>query len=359
MVAIPKEDTQPTIAAIYKHYEDSQEDSRGHLGFSQIGHECERMLWYSFRWVRKPSFPGRILRLFMRGQNEEKTFEDELRAIGVDIQTIDSDTGKQFRVYAVGGHCAGSLDGKGIGFLEAPHTEHVAEFKTHSHKSFVDLQKNGVQKSKPKHYAQMQGYMRLSGLTRAFYLAVDKDNDELYSERIRLDTTFADDLIAKAKRIIEAPEPPERISADPSFYKCKWCDNYEHCHQLDDLHLFVRANCRTCAHATPDTSGSNADWRCSRHGNDIIPFDFQRTGCDAHVFIPTLVNADLVDANQEENWCEYRLPDGRTFRNGTGHHASKELAAAGIAIIGEDFQQLKTAFDGEWISSSKVSEVTA
>ena len=33
----------------------------------------------------------------------------------------------------------------------------------------------------------MQSYMHLAGLERAFYLAVNKNTDELYQERIRYD----------------------------------------------------------------------------------------------------------------------------------------------------------------------------
>lgn len=80
----------------------------------------------------------------------------------------------------------------------------MLEFKTHAAKSFVDLVAKGVQRSKPQHYAQMQIYMRLTGMTRAMYLAVNKDNDDLYVERVEVDGDFADRLLAKAGRIIFA-----------------------------------------------------------------------------------------------------------------------------------------------------------
>ena len=47
----------------------------------------------------------------------------------------------------------------GLGIPEAPKTWHVLEFKTHNSKSFAKLEKEGVQKSNPMHYAQMQVYM--------------------------------------------------------------------------------------------------------------------------------------------------------------------------------------------------------
>jgi hypothetical protein len=42
-------------------------------------------------------------------------------------------------------------------------------------KSFVELVAKGVRQAKPQHFAQMQIYMRLTTLTRAMYLAVNKD----------------------------------------------------------------------------------------------------------------------------------------------------------------------------------------
>ena len=35
-----------------------------HLGASIIGKDCERALWYDFRWVTRWAFTGRMLRLF-------------------------------------------------------------------------------------------------------------------------------------------------------------------------------------------------------------------------------------------------------------------------------------------------------
>jgi hypothetical protein len=51
----------------------------------------------------------------------------------------------------------------------------VVEFKTHSAKSFRKLVQRGVAEAKPQHWAQMQVYMQLTGLTRALYVAVCKD----------------------------------------------------------------------------------------------------------------------------------------------------------------------------------------
>ena len=166
MAALPSLPT-PTLTAIYGAYEHQQGDGfRDHLGASLIGKSCARALWYDFRWATPARFEGRMLRLFETGQIEEARLVRNLRATGATVLEVDPATGKQFRVSAHGGHFGGSLDGAAIGLLEAPATWHVVEFKTHSSKSFADLTAKGVQASKPRHAAQMQIYMRPTGMTR-------------------------------------------------------------------------------------------------------------------------------------------------------------------------------------------------
>ena len=185
MAALPPPPT-PTLSAIYDAYEAARGDGfRDHLGASQIGKSCERALWYDFRWVTRSRFPGRILRLFETGELEEARLVRNLRATGATVLDVDPESGRQWRVDAHGGHFGGSLDAVAIGLKEAPKTWHVAEFKTHSAKSFRDLVAKGVALSKPQHWAQMQIYMHLTGITRALYVAVCKDTDDLHIERVR------------------------------------------------------------------------------------------------------------------------------------------------------------------------------
>ena len=303
---------QRTVDAIYRQYEARQGNGfRPHLGASLIGHPCRRYLWLMFRWARAASFSGRMLRLFQRGQLEEQVFVSDLRAAGVEVWEVDPATGQQFRVESFGGHFSGSLDGVALGLLEAPATAHLLEFKTHNTKSFATLVKNGVQKAKPQHYAQMQTYMGRMGLTRAYYMAVNKDTDEIYAERIRFDRAAFDAIMDKAEAVIFAPEPLERISNDPSWYQCKTCDMYEICHGQD----VPAVNCRTCAHATPQRDGT---WLCERH-NKILSTEDQQHACQAHRFIPALLShiASVEDASQEDNWVRYkRHADGAQFTNG-------------------------------------------
>ncbi|QDP46553.1 MAG: hypothetical protein Unbinned4098contig1000_13 [Prokaryotic dsDNA virus sp.] len=314
MAKLPnKKTTVELIDEILEKENDSKlEPYRGHLGASVIGRECERELWYSFRGVERVHHEGRILRLFDRGNREEESLVEYLRKAGVVVHDVDS-KGAQFTFSKIGGHFGGSMDGAGKGFAEAPATWHVVEFKTSGSKAFKSLVKNGVKKSKPEHYIQMQLYMKFSGMRRAFYLAVNKDNDELYSERIKYDSSVAKENLEKARRIITSQNPPAKISEDPSWYQCKFCDYPETCHRKKMPTL----SCRTCLHATPEVDGENGRWSCAYRDIKNIPKELQAKGCYDHRYIPKLITfAEVVDASSEKNYVEYELPDGRRFRNG-------------------------------------------
>lgn len=328
----PPTDNLP--ARIYAAYEARAEPPRPHLGASQIGHHCERWLWLSFRWAIVEQFSGRLLRLFERGHNEEAIIVRNLREAGVEISDCDPLTGEQFSIKD--GHFGGSLDGIIYGGVpEAPKKKHVAEFKTHSLKSFNELCRDGVQKSKPQHYDQMQCYMLGKDIDRALYLAVCKDDDRLYVERVRLDRERAEKLYAKAQRIIASDRLPEPVSADPTWYKCKWCAAHSFCHGDG---MLPKVNCRTCAHSTAQRDGT---WQCARWGSIIPTVDAQRAGCDSHVIHPDL--APWPVEYSEDGLTATYIIDGKPVKNGPPPegYTSREivsnpaLCAAGDPVINE------------------------
>jgi len=283
MARLP-EQAKLTSSAIYDTHSDAAGDwRRPHLGASQIGKECLRALWYGFRWTSPPGFDGRMLRLFNRGHREETELIKDLRAAGVELHA-ESAEGEQYRVSYHGGHFGGSCDGVGLGFPEAPKVWHLFEAKTANDRSWKDLQKKGVRESKPEHYDQMQVYMDGLKLTRAIYISVNKNDDHLYVERIGYDKTHAKGIIAKAKTIIEAETPLSKISEDPSWYKCKWCDFSDVCH--GKAHELVDRNCRTCISATPTTTG---EWRCELK-EIYLDVEQQKKGCSKHILIPDFVD---------------------------------------------------------------------
>lgn len=303
-----------TVTAIHAAYEAKADRfERGYLGMSTMGDECDRALWYSFRWASPPEhFDGRKLRLFETGHREEARMLDDLRAAGVQVEEIDPSTGKQWALEAIDGHFRGHLDGLGTGIAEAPKAEHVLEFKTHSEKSFKDLQKKGVKDSKPGHYAQMQLYMHFSGVGRAFYLAHNKNTDELHGERIAYDPVYSLALATRAERIIQSPRPLPKAHDDPTSkaaFACGWCKHRATCHEAH----FARSHCRTCLHASPAAGGK---WHCARW-DKLLNQKAQAEGCPAHRFIPDLVPGEQTDVIGDDV-IVYQLAAGGEFRDGEG-----------------------------------------
>ena len=307
-------------ALIDKAHEQRAEPPRPHMGCSQLGHPCDRWLWLSFRWAVQPVFPGRVLRLFRRGQNEEATIVSDLRAIGLDLRH----TGRDQKRVEFGAHVSGSLDAiVESGVPEAPKKRHVAEFKTHSKKSFDALVKAGaVASAKPEHFVQMQLYMHGTKIDRALYVAVCKDDDRIYTERVRYEQDVAERYIKRGRRIALADRMPEPISTDPSWYQCKFCDAHEFCHETKTT---KHVNCRTCAHST---AKEDSTWRCERYDADGIPVDFQRQACDSHVLHPDLVPWQRKDGLDQ--WTAVYVIEGRDTANGEGDahvYTSREILA--------------------------------
>lgn len=251
---------------------------RSHMGASLIGGDCARAIWYGFRWSHKAVFDGRVLRLFNRGHLEEARFIAMLLSIGVEVWQQDAN-GKQFRISDAEGHFGGSGDGVARGIPDLPPgTACLLEFKTHSAKSFKGLVDEGMRGAKFEHYVQMNVYMRKMGLAAGLYLAVNKDNDELYGEIIALDTEVADQFIERGRKLVFASEPPKRISESPGFWKCRFCNHRPVCHLKAEPDL----NCRTCRHSAP---GPDATWSCALH-QVLLDKDVQATGCPQYARHP-------------------------------------------------------------------------
>lgn len=348
----------PTVDAIYTHWkkQGDSESMRTYLGASSIGGSCERALWYSFRHASKPEFDGRMYRLFARGDLEEARAVADLRAIGCTVHEGDSD-GNQFEVSDIGGHLKGHLDGALIGLPEAPKTWHVLEIKTHNAKSFRDVKSKGVEKSKITHYAQMQVYMHLTGMTRALYFACNKDSDELYVERVRYDKPYATGLMERAERIITATEPPARISDGPDYFACKMCGAQDICHGTTNPTLNVPAlSCRQCCYSTPKLDGC-ARWYCEKHGKSLSKQD-QTNPCEDHLTTPGMLplhepTGGGIDEQTGNQFITYTTgAEGSEFawKHGRGGDAysSRDLIKLPVAMLYDGMvSEAKKKFNGK------------
>jgi hypothetical protein len=309
-----------------KAYDDGH---RNHLGASLIGHDCNRYLWYIFRWCLHEKFSGRMLRLFNRGHREEDRFIEFLEGIGFKIWFEDRETKPlfyvaendsyylgdnledngdglaspilsnhpeykshlarakadgikfpQYRVSGVMGHFGGSLDGIAIlperYGIEEPV---LLEFKTNgTGAGFAKLASHGMPLAKPQHFAQTctYGYKGVNGTTFNYvvYLNVCKNDDDLHVEVVKLNHKLGEQIEAKAEQIIRSDKPPARISDNPTYFTCKGCGMHSICHKG----AMPEVNCRSCKFATPV---ENAQWFCSTH-NGVIPKDFIKQACPSY-----------------------------------------------------------------------------
>lgn len=254
-------------------YNPEEQTFRSHLGASMIGRECARDIWYGWRWATKPSFEGRMIRLFNRGHLEEARFIAMFLMIGCEVYQQD-ENGKQYRIHHAEGHFGGSGDGIIVGIPDLiPGQACLGEFKTHNSKSFTKLKDVGVKEAKPEHYVQTNVYMGKMGLPITIYGAVNKDNDELYLELIPYDVQVADEFLARGERLVWMDGPPPKIGNTSGFWKCRMCNNKGVC-QLSEV---PNVNCRTCEYSRPIPG---AQWECRNTVcAGVIPKDVMLTGC--------------------------------------------------------------------------------
>ena len=292
------------------------EKPRGYLGMSSIGDSCERKLWYSFRWCGREEFDAVTLKRFADGHRTEDLVIDRLKMVeGLDIVATLPDGG-QIRIVDHDGHFSGHLDGTIVGILQAPKTPHVLEVKCVSEKKMTELkkavsdlgEKMALKKWNPVYYGQGQAYMHYMNYTRHYMVVATPGGRDWISVRTDYDPAYALQIVNKAKRIIDAQEPLEKISQTPTWYECKWCHFSGICHEQE----MPDRSCRNCVHSTPI---ENAQWHCARFG-EILSLEKQLEACPCHVFIPKLIPAEIQSADEEKNTITYKFSDGTIWTDG-------------------------------------------
>ncbi len=322
---LPFPEGQPTVEAMFAAVKrDAKDWRRPHLGASVLGKDCDRAVWYSFRWAQNPDHEGRLLALFDRGTEEEPRVFAKLRAAGIRVESIDPATKRQWHV-ELGPHMSGSADSIVRGLLEAPDVPHVLDVKTASKKRYEEMLRldDG---SRPKsavasawnaeYWAQQQSYvhgLRARGIdvSWAALLVVCKDDDRMHLLRFPYEQEEAERLSARGRRIVKAEDPPVRITNDPTDRRCKvFCDFYETC-QLGQYAKLER-NCRTCLHSTAEQSGT---WSCAFHGKALDTAE-QKRGCASHLLRPGLMPRGWEAVEAGESSITYRDAAGGLWVDG-------------------------------------------
>lgn len=209
---------------------------RKYLGASRIGEECERRLSYEYHQTPKDEgadFKGKTLRVFDMGHDGEERMAEYLRLAGFLLQTHAED-GKQIGISDAQGRFRGHLDGYIHGGPAVPNLAYPClwESKALGDKSWNDLKKNGLKKSKPVYYAQVQVYMGYKDLAQCLFTAINRDTGDIHVEIVDFNSRDCQDYVDKVVRILKtaAPEESPRLSRDPSDFRCKFCDFRQRCH---------------------------------------------------------------------------------------------------------------------------------
>ena len=254
---------------------------RSYLGMSEIGHHCERYLWYSFRHCFRKYMDKKRERATERSSAEEELMIKRLESAGVAIYDREGEVTMAY------GHCKGHYDGIALRVYEAPKTEHIWECKALGGKYFNTYLNNGLKESSEMYYAQVQAYMFNRKLERALFTVAnkdqrDKDKPDLYFERVRLDKEYAKGLERKAERIVLFDSPsPKLPHYKPTWYQCKMCDALDICHNGKT----VERNCRTCRYLSPTNTGY---WTCNFYEDLHICTEQQRLGCQYYELMESL-----------------------------------------------------------------------
>jgi hypothetical protein len=225
-----------------------KQSPRPYLGLSQIGTTCHRYLQYYHYWAFDSSFTNRIQRLFNAGHNAEEFMIADLATHGFVVH------GEQEEIIGTAGHWKGHIDGK----VTKDGPTGLVEFKTHNDKSFKNVKKCGVKKSKITHYGQMQSYMGYKGLTWGLYMAYNKNDSEYYIEFIDFDEEYFAESKRKEMEIIASEVLLPRIGNNSiTWFECKMCDARQECFGK----VPVKENCRTCEFVDVLDEGK---WHCNK-----------------------------------------------------------------------------------------------
>jgi len=257
---------------------------REYLGMSSLGSDCERKVWLGFRFASRKIIPYRIKLIFDRGHWEEHRIIRDLKKLGLrvfrrnekseEIEIFGTDGEKQEQIIGFAGHAKGHLDGRCVGVLEAPKTEHLLEMKSMNDARFKAWQNKGVKESDPVYYSQTQRYMDKSKLTRTLFAVRNKNNEDLKFERIRFDKPHAD-MLAKKEQDIITSDVPFGQKFSRTWFACKGCSHYDVCHN-DAAPV---KTCRSCEHVDLALEGK---WLCAMNKDKELSLADQLKACPSY-----------------------------------------------------------------------------
>jgi hypothetical protein len=200
------------------------EPPRRYLGMSAVGRDCLRRTWLAYNG-HEPSGQtdkAKMHRVFRMGHIIEGFVKDLLRGAGFEItgeQTEFEDFDGRFR-----GHCDGIIKGVTL-------KDHILEVKSASALNFENMKRHGITRTKPEYAGQIQLYMGYAGLERGLFAVMNKNTQEIYTERVHFDRAAFGFLRERAAMILESAEAPPASAG--GCYFCEFngpaCQNAGRC----------------------------------------------------------------------------------------------------------------------------------
>lgn len=237
MVALPNFDLDPTLEAMKSIMEKrgSEEPRRKYMGASSVGEECERRLYYQYNGFSREPIEFKGLCAIQDGHRTEELMIERLRLVpGIELYDRD-ENGNQFGFMedGFGGHC----DGKICGLIQSPRTPHILEIKCCNVKKFEELnklkqkfgEKNALKEWDFTYYVQAQIYMKKFKMMRHYLVVATPGGRDVTSARTEYNAAIADAMENKARRVMDAKEPPVRISTKKEVFICKFCPYRDEC----------------------------------------------------------------------------------------------------------------------------------
>ena len=212
----------------------AESKTRGYIGASILGHACERRIWLDWQGACPPvnTTLTQILKTgsreekFDRGRHEEERLIKALQGAGYLVLN------RQGAFSVLDGNFQGHIDGV---ILDQEGNKYILEIKSTQEKYFKVLVKNGVQKTFATYYLQCQMYMHFIEIPRTLFLAVNKNNGEIYQAVLEVDEAEIEFGLRKINKIISHGQDMPATLGDandvPPKMPCQYCDFVNFCYK--------------------------------------------------------------------------------------------------------------------------------
>lgn len=219
---------------------------------SAVGDECARRvqlgIWPTFHpeqpAPRKLPLSDKTKAVFARGHATEEKMAEWMKTAGFDLVTHHIEDGsvieRQFGFITANGQIKGFADGLLRNFFDtdSPRLSEIIaamvlwENKTINAKNFRAVSKHGVLKQYPKYDTQVQLLMAYLEISATLFSFLNAETGELWFELTPFDATRAQAASDRAVWILQATRAGDllpKVSNDPSYFACRFCDFREEC----------------------------------------------------------------------------------------------------------------------------------